>query len=491
VSAGPLGRRIPSDFKHVEKYPLSALPTSAQPSHVPVAIGVNWYCVAPGQRVLTSDLRWVPVEKIDPGTELIGFDEHAGFTSCYRPTEVVANPAIVGELYEIETDRGSVVVTEDHRFVQSFEKKAREWTKASDLHSGDRLAYFMDPYEDDRSWEAGWLAGFYDGEGSMASNRAQGVFRVDASQKLGPTLDRVKGLLEEKGFEYRVQRKRRHRDDGEGVVAVIPEHWSELDVLCLSGNYNIPLRFLGQVRPERLLHKARQLWEGRSTVSKGCSPVTIQSVRHLGRGEAYAIGTTTRTLIVEGMLSHNTNFDRPVKDGTKYWIGRGDLGTIRGGHCVCLKPPSLTDLTSWWSYYDQGREGACVGFGSSRMMTLLNRKRYDGFWLYHQAQLIDEYSDTPPAEGTSVRAACDILQSQGHVATYRGTDKPVSSAEGISAFRWATSWDDVRATLGVTSDGVPLLNSWGSGYPHIVYLTDEAGERLLNEDGEFVVVTDR
>jgi hypothetical protein len=140
---------------------------------------------------------------------------------------------------------------------------------------------------------------------------------------------------------------------------------------------------------------------------------------------------------------------------------------------------------------DQGREGACVGFGSSRMMTLLNRKRYDGFWLYHQAQLIDEYSDTPPAEGTSVRAACDILQSQGHVATYRGTDKPVSSAEGISAFRWATSWDDVRATLGVTSDGVPLLNSWGSGYPHIVYLTDEAGERLLNEDGEFVVVTDR
>ena len=29
-----------------------------------------------------------------------------------------------------------------------------------------------------------------------------------------------------------------------------------------------------------------------------------------------------------------------------------------------------------------GPEGACVGFGCSRMMSLLNRKRYDARWLW-------------------------------------------------------------------------------------------------------------
>jgi hypothetical protein len=491
---GPLGRRVPGDFQHVEKYPLKALRTADQPTAVPVAIGINWYCVAAGQRVLTSDLRWLPVEMVDPGAELIGFDEHAGSTSRYRSSEVVANPQIIGDLYEIETDRGSVVVTEDHGFVRCDRSTGRSWTKASDLRPGDHLAYFMDPYEQDHSWEAGWLAGFYDGEGCMASNPEQGVFRVDVSQKVGPELDRVKELLELKGFEFRTQMKRRHDDGGgQGGVLVIPETQQALDVLCLSGKYHTPLRFLGQIRPQRLLPKARQLWEGRSTVSKGCSPVIVQSVRALGRGEAWAIGTTTKTLIVEGLLSHNTNFDRPEKVGVRWWVGRGDLGSVRGGHCVCLKPPVITDNIDWWDYYNQGTEGSCVGFGSSRMMSLLNRKRYDARWLYHNAQLVDEWSDTPPAEGTSVRAACDVLRTQGNVTWRAGVDQPVNAAEGISANRWATSWDEVRQTLGLTDaiDGVPFLNSWGRDYPHICHLTDEAGARLLSEDGEFAIVTDK
>lgn len=39
--------------------------------------------------------------------------------------------------------------------------------------------------------------------------------------------------------------------------------------------------------------------------------------------------------------------------------------------------------------------------------------------------------------------------------------------------------------------GVPMLNSWGKNYPHLTLLLDEAGERLLREDGEMAVVTDR
>jgi hypothetical protein len=198
---------------------------------------------------------------------------------------------------------------------------------------------------------------------------------------------------------------------------------------------------------------------------------------------------------VPGVLGINwyTNFDRPVRDGTRYWIGRGSLGSIRGGHAICVKPYSVTDDTAWWAFYDQGDEGACVGFSCSRMMTLLNRRRYDAPWLYGEAQRTDEFPDTPPAEGTSVRAGCEVLRTEGTRRVRAGSSSPADSAEGIAAYRWATSWDEVRAAAGVPASvaGVPFVNSWGRSYPHIVYLADEAGARVLDEDGEFAIVTDR
>ena len=133
-----------------------------------------------------------------------------------------------------------------------------------------------------------------------------------------------------------------------------------------------------------------------------------------------------------------TDFDNPVKKGSRYWIGLNpeQLGSVRGGHCVCLEPGDqldgdgtvtrqLQDSQSWWDFYDQGKEGACVGFGCSRMMSLLNRKRYDARWLWDWAKATDEWGDTKPGDdqGTSVLAACDILRSRGHVpwkASYKG-----------------------------------------------------------------------
>jgi hypothetical protein len=63
-----------------------------------------------------------------------------------------------------------------------------------------------------------------------------------------------------------------------------------------------------------------------------------------------------------------SDFDHPIKDKDgKYWIGKNpdNIGSIRGGHCVCIPFLTSRDLTSWYHYYDQGSEGACVGFGSS------------------------------------------------------------------------------------------------------------------------------
>jgi hypothetical protein len=38
---------------------------------------------------------------------------------------------------------------------------------------------------------------------------------------------------------------------------------------------------------------------------------------------------------------------------------------------------------------------------------------------------------------------------------------------------------------------VRILNSWGRGYPHRVWMPDETLQRLIDEDGEVALVTDR
>jgi len=207
---------------------------------------------------------------------------------------------------------------------------------------------------------------------------------------------------------------------------------------------------------------------------------------------------TVATPVVIGVNWYR-NFYEPVKKGTRYWIGLDskNLGKLMGGHCVCIKPTSLNDPRSWYYYYDQGEEGACVGFGSSRAMSLIERVRFDARWLYHEAQLVDAWDDTPPEEGTSVRAAFDILRSKGHVKVGRGNVSALTSDlnYGISVNRWAKTVDEVVACLNSPKlydiGGVPILNSWGPYYPHIVYMPFETLQLLLDEYGEATLFTAR
>jgi hypothetical protein len=185
-------------------------------------------------------------------------------------------------------------------------------------------------------------------------------------------------------------------------------------------------------------------------------------------------------------------FDRPEQDDQgHYWVARdGRLTTVRGGHCVCLKPRGARDSDKRWDFYDQGNEGACVGFGISRLASFLNSKLYDARWLYHEAQKVDEWPGED-YEGTSVRAGLDVLRTRGHYVNGLSRLQP-SLKEGTKANRWITGIDDCMKVLGnVNVDYVEFVNSWGRDYPHVVRMPATVLERLWKEDGEIGVVTDR
>lgn len=193
--------------------------------------------------------------------------------------------------------------------------------------------------------------------------------------------------------------------------------------------------------------------------------------------------------------------------------------------------------------YDQGQEGACVGFAWSWAMSILNRRFYDAPKLYRAAQLIDPWPETPPDEGTSTVAGAEILRDRGHWRFARGFTWPLALFEGIETFRSARDIDEMREaiTLGLpvvlginwyddfdapawvdVGAGGPrwwigrstrlgsvrgghaiccfgarddinafaLVNSWGLDYP-VVNIPYGTVQRLLNEEGDAIVPLDR
>jgi hypothetical protein len=227
---------------------------------------------------------------------------------------------------------------------------------------------------------------------------------------------------------------------------------------------------------------------------------TPTDFEHVTRWPLTATTTPAKPVPVAIGVNWYSAFDTPEKDDRgRWWIGRGDLGSVRGGHCVCLEPGAGNerDTPGWYGFYDQGREGACVGFGCSRMMSLLNRKRYDARWLWDRAKEVDEWPDTNPGDdnGTSVRAALDVLRTRGHVVYKpKVVEGYPQQSEGITANRWATRADEVFAALqspvGTRLGAVCVLNSWGKGYPQRVWMPASVLQRLLDEDGEAGVVAD-
>lgn len=189
-------------------------------------------------------------------------------------------------------------------------------------------------------------------------------------------------------------------------------------------------------------------------------------------------------------------FDHPVKhtDG-RYWIGRNGLGSIRGGHAICALPTHVNDLTAWWSFYNQLATGECVGFSSARAMSLENRARYDAPDLYFRAQDLAGQPRDPQA-GTYVRAALEVLRTQGPKAP-KGA-KPIP-AQGIASYRWATSSEQILDVLQFTGTdrpyskvgGIPLLNSWGTYYRHVVWIQTSLVDTLLADGGECAVIVDK
>ena len=267
----------------------------------PDTFGVERRCLDPATRVLTADLTWKPIGDVESGEQLIGLDEFAprGKQRKLRTSTVLRTGRSHDRAYRLTFgDGSSVICSGTHRWFS--DNRWRSIYPAPGvpgprkiLKVGDSIRWIVDPWDDDDSWEAGWLAGVYDGEGSfLGRGRGRQEFSLTVTQNPGPVLEKILSTLKDKGFApVRHSRTRK------------AEQWYVT-------NLDECLRLVGQIKPLRFYARRQQLWEGRAPHGSRVrsKTKTIISIDELPEQELVDIETTTGTFIAEGLVSHNSHW---------------------------------------------------------------------------------------------------------------------------------------------------------------------------------------
>ena len=267
----------------------------------------TFYCPAMTERVLTSDLRWVPAGDLQIGEMLVGFDEYPfNIGSCgnkrrrYRPSAITNFVPVKRRMIRLEFSDGSTVrAAADHPWLAmtGTESRNQTWLTASeiknavDAEQGRWLHKFIAPWATNFDIEAGWLAGMLDGEGSVRL-KSPGL-SVQVSQNEGPVLARLQDAIKKYGYIYTLDDAKKCR------------------VIRILGGWRENSRFLGSLRPTRLLANFEAALLGGEFSAqlegeKRAAPLKV--VKCFVEDEEWCAGieTSSRTYLCEGFGAHNS-----------------------------------------------------------------------------------------------------------------------------------------------------------------------------------------
>ena len=276
------------------------------------------YCPTPETKILTADLRWVRADSVKAGDKLMGFDEErAPHRRMWRGAIVEAVEIIERPCVELTLEDGTTLTcSAEHQWLTNRGNARAEWLASDRLRVGGRfaskLARVLPTWETKADWSAGYLAAAFDGEGCLVQGEAVGngyTTTLTFSQKDNAMYRQVQELLA--------------TDYPRATVG-----GNRADVRQIQIGYRADmLRFLGSVRPQRLLDKFNPDRMGQINPTESLAVVERVWV---GVRPVVAIKTSTGTYVADGFMAHNCN-DFP------------ELRTVRGrSNFPCL----INDVTA-------------------------------------------------------------------------------------------------------------------------------------------------
>lgn len=262
-------------------------------------------CVSPETLILTSDLRWVAAGSLRPGSRLLAVEENAppgvGKHRCWRWSTVEKHKILPkSPRVRVWAEGVNVVCTPNHPWLVygrgAHQARMLVWRRTDELTRDDHLIRALPLWDENRSWESGWAAGFTDGEGCLILRRGTrnpNATGLIISQNNGITADFAEELLGELEFDFhRLTKTMRGRMTKDAAKFLI------------KGGYPEILRYLGSIRPVRLLDKFMSSTRNEKFQRIGLHKI-IQ-VQHLSPGPICSMQTSTATYLAEGLVAHNS-----------------------------------------------------------------------------------------------------------------------------------------------------------------------------------------
>lgn len=282
----------------------------------------NRMCLTRNHLMLTADLKWIRAGDVTEETQLLAFDEEGqGVKSNghvmrrkWQIANVIDSFPLRAECARVHLETGeSITCTVDHPWLVKRARKGMTWVEAKDLirysDRPERVLRQLEPWTQKTSYEAGWLAGMYDGEGSLSFG-LHGSPNLLLTQNEGFTADLIAQRLASLG--YSATQYRRSRDRHSLIDFYIP------------GGFPETLKVLGELRPERLIKKLNDGFVENRTIQPW--PVQVVAVEPVGIKTIQSIKTSTGTYIGEGFLMHNTDHhnakDKSKRHTYKHYLGR-------------------------------------------------------------------------------------------------------------------------------------------------------------------------
>ena len=270
--------------------------------------GLNFpiQCLGFGTKILNKNLEWVNVEDAQIGDKLVAFDEtllkNAGaphrkwriatITHCQHDIEYV---------YEILfDDTTKVYATGEHKWLcypYNAKRDGCAWVRTDELvENKTTIPKVFDVWETDKSKSAGYLAGAFDADGTLYQTGTHTA--VQFCQVENVVLKKVEEFLKEKRFDYHITKC---TAEGKRKFNYV---WNSL---YIKGGIPEQLRFLGQIRPYRLLERFDLLNMSRRFVNSGRKARKVIKVTALhSKRPIVKIATDTKTFFANGMPTHNS-----------------------------------------------------------------------------------------------------------------------------------------------------------------------------------------
>ena len=288
--------------------------------------GIISGCLTPDHKVLTADLRYVPIGSVRGGDKLVSFDDDPAvlggrkFRRRYKTGTVTAVARGYAPVFKVMLASGKEFkVTADHQWLTKL-GSAFKWRTTNNLRRGTRIPRLFDEWEVLQSYDAGWLAGMYDGEGSLYARKTSGgrVLQLAISQKPGTTLDRIGSTVAD------LFGKTHNTWGGSGSARQ----------LRINGGAPSIAKVLGSIRPGRLLAKFSPELLG-NIIGAPETLDTVVGIWPLGTQEIVRSKVDAGTYIAEGYGHHNSFYQHDEDYLSPYtnnhWRGIWGLNEVKDG----------------------------------------------------------------------------------------------------------------------------------------------------------------